>query len=400
MSSTRPRISAAAPPGYENLQGDLANPPVLTADERNTLLSAAWSLNEYMPLVADAPVRGVPLAQYLDGPPSPRPGDDFNARGDVPSVLTRHGWTLAKPGENEYWRRPGKTSGWSATLKDRVFYVFSSNATPFESNQPYSPFSVYTMLEHGGDYARSASALRAQGYGSDLTPPPATAAPLPAAPASSLASLQRRQLEEAGRVRALIYKFMMLTGLRRKETASLTVGSLCLDVDHPYVKVVIKHAKSAKEAALPLRSDLADALREHIASMANDGSGSGSGNGSKNGNGHNNGSDIDNPLPPGYCTTAQVAANTPLFRIDWRNLLRTYNLDLAAAGIVKKDDQGRTVDVHGLRHTFATLLARKGVLPATAQKLMRHSDIRLTMNVYTHLELADTASAVASLPTL
>jgi len=194
----------------------------------------------------------------------------------------------------------------------------------------------------------------------------------------------RKQLKEAGRVRALIYKFMILTGLRRKETASLTVGSLCLDVDNPYVKVVVKHAKGAKEAALPLRSDLADALREHIACMANGGSGNGS----------------DNPLPPGCCTTAQVSPTTPLFRIDWPNLLRTYNLDLAAAGITKKDDQGRTVDVHGLRHTFATLLARKGVLPATAQKLMRHSDIRLTMNVYTHLEIADTASAVAALPTL
>ena len=29
---------------------------------------------------------------------------------------------------------------------------------------------------------------------------------------------------------------------------------------------------------------------------------------------------------------------------------------------------------------------------------MRHSDIRLTMNVYTHLQLADTAGAVEALP--
>jgi integrase len=56
------------------------------------------------------------------------------------------------------------------------------------------------------------------------------------------------------------------------------------------------------------------------------------------------------------------------------------------------------VDVHSLRHTFATLLARNGVTPSVAQKLMRHSDIRLTMNTYTHLDLADTAGAVAALP--
>ena len=81
--------------------------------------------------------------------------------------LQRHGWALAKAGDNEYWRRPGKTSGWSATLKDGVFYVFSSSAAPFEQNRAYSPFSVYAMLEHGGDFAAAASALRGQGFGDD-----------------------------------------------------------------------------------------------------------------------------------------------------------------------------------------------------------------------------------------
>jgi len=73
----------------------------------------------------------------------------------------------------------------------------------------------------------------------------------------------------------------------------------------------------------------------------------------------------------------------------------------------------KRASIHCLRHTFATLLARNGVSPATAQKLMRHSpstslravslsngDIRLTMNIYTHLDLADTASAVAALPAI
>ena len=46
----------------------------------------------------------------------------------------------------------------------------------------------------------------------------------------------------------------------------------------------------------------------------------------------------------------------------------------------------------------ATLLARNGVWPGVAQELMRHRDIRLTMNTYTHLVIADTAGAVAALP--
>ena len=53
-----------------------------------------------------------------------------------------------------------------------MFYVFSSSAAPFEPNQAYSPFTVYTLLEHNGDYASAASTLRSQGFGSD--PPPAT----------------------------------------------------------------------------------------------------------------------------------------------------------------------------------------------------------------------------------
>ena len=56
------------------------------------------------------------------------------------------------------------------------------------------------------------------------------------------------------------------------------------------------------------------------------------------------------------------------------------------------------LDRRWLGHTFATLLAGNGVSPAVAQKLLRHSDMRLTMNIYTHLDLADTADAVAALP--
>jgi len=173
---------------------------------------------------------------------------------------------------------------------------------------------------------------------------------------------QRLRLERIGRERALIYKFMILTGLRCGEVASLTVASLRLDEANPYVLIEGRHAKSGKAALLPLRPDLADDLRKYIANMAN-----------------------------------EAATDAPLFNLG-SSFLRTFNLDLAAAGIAKCDGQGRTVDVHSLRHTFATLLARKGVSPSIAQKLMRHSDIRLTMNTYTHLEVADTAAAVAELP--
>ena len=52
---------------------------------------------------------------------------------------------------------------------------------------------------------------------------------------------------------------------------------------------------------------------------------------------------------------------------------------LERAGLI---DEGFTI--HSLRHTFATTLAAKGVHPSTAQKMLGHSDIRMTLAIYTH----------------
>lgn len=157
--------------GYELIQGALTSLPVLTPAEWDILLSAAWSLNEYVAELVDGPKNANVAAHVATGPAIPataRPGDDYGARGDVREILVRHGWTQVKGGDNEYWRRPGKTDGWSATLKDRVFYVFSSNAEPFEPHKGYSPFAVYTWLEHNGDFTAAAAKLREQGFGEDV----------------------------------------------------------------------------------------------------------------------------------------------------------------------------------------------------------------------------------------
>lgn len=165
--------------GYALTQGDLGALPVLTEAERDALLAAAWELNEYMPPLdgGDGSYCGHQvgaMARVKKGLAKPRrderdcaarPGDDYNRRGEMRAVLTEAGWELARGGENEYWRRPGKASGWSASLKERVFYVFSANAAPFEPNRAYSPFSVYALLLHGGDFERAAGELRRSGYG-------------------------------------------------------------------------------------------------------------------------------------------------------------------------------------------------------------------------------------------
>jgi hypothetical protein len=50
------------------------------------------------------------------------------------------------------------------------------------------------------------------------------------------------------------------------------------------------------------------------------------------------------------------------------------------------------------RHLFITGLERAGLSPKMAQTLARHSDVRLTLNVYTHVGLHDQSTAIASLP--
>jgi hypothetical protein len=100
---------------------------------------------------------------------SNRPGDLLNAQADMVwwgTLLTKHGWKLImRKGEVEYWQRPGKEGReWSATLggTGQYFYVFSSNAAPFESNRAYTPFAALTLLEHNGNYSDTTQSLKGQ----------------------------------------------------------------------------------------------------------------------------------------------------------------------------------------------------------------------------------------------
>ena len=56
------------------------------------------------------------------------------------------------------------------------------------------------------------------------------------------------------------------------------------------------------------------------------------------------------------------------------------------------------VTPHICRHTYCTNMAKSGMNPKTLQYLMGHSDIGVTMNVYTHLGLDD-AKALFGLDT-
>ena len=70
---------------------------------------------------------------------------------------------------------------------------------------------------------------------------------------------------------------------------------------------------------------------------------------------------------------------------------------MTKAGEVPHIRLGRRMDLHALRATLGTRLARQGVAPAITQKIMRLADDRTTQQHYQDISLADTASALANL---
>jgi integrase len=79
---------------------------------------------------------------------------------------------------------------------------------------------------------------------------------------------RRARLTALGRERALMYKTLVLTGLRRGELASLTVGRLDLDAAPPWVVLRAADEKSREGNEVALRPDLADDLRSWVAGRA------------------------------------------------------------------------------------------------------------------------------------
>lgn len=160
--------------------GDVTSIATITTQDRDALWAVARMLDE-MPIdvVPD------PVSMSPKGASGKRPGEDFNERGDVLPILTRHGWTVVhRVGEVVHLRRPGKNEGTSATLNwkgSRLFYPFTSS-TLFDPEKGYSPWRVYALLEHEGDFASAAKALGAEGFGEA----PKSAGPTPVLGGASL----------------------------------------------------------------------------------------------------------------------------------------------------------------------------------------------------------------------
>ena len=163
----------------------------------------------------------------------------------------------------------------------------------------------------------------------------------------------------SGPERALIYRFASETGLRADEIRGLTRAAFELDTLPYHVKVPSGLTKNRKEAKIGLRPELAELLREHLQRKA----------------------------------PAAQALNVPPITS------RVIRQDLEAAGIAYRDEHGRTLDFHALRHTFITYVGRSGASAKTVQELARHASITTTQR-YLHSDDDEKTAAIAALPTL
>ena len=146
--------------GYDVIKNNILKVQEITEEERDYLFQLCYQFNAIKEAKTTTNYIKPNTNEKIEGE---KIGDLYNQKDDFINVLLQHGWTIVKE-ENDkiHFKRPGKLEkGNSATfLKEpRLFYVFSSNALPFESEQSYSPFAVYSILECNGDFKEAVKQL-------------------------------------------------------------------------------------------------------------------------------------------------------------------------------------------------------------------------------------------------
>ena len=104
------------------------------------------------------------------------PSDRYNQETNWTTLLTQDGWNYSHSDQNgtQYWTRPGKTRGISATVNHNgndALIVFTTNA-PIPTGG-YSRFAYYAATRHAGDWKTAA----AEYTGKTTTLTPATTDP-------------------------------------------------------------------------------------------------------------------------------------------------------------------------------------------------------------------------------
>ena len=168
VSPTSGQVHPSGKP-YRLVRGDIGTIAEVSDAEREWLWRLARSFDSGSEVPA-APAEAKVADKYRRGTgewdDTITPGDDYNQRTAWADILV--GWSFCyQHGETQFWRRPGKGEGHSATINHtgtNRLHVFTSSSA-FEPNQSYSKFGAYAVLSHRGDYAAAAKALYQAGYG-------------------------------------------------------------------------------------------------------------------------------------------------------------------------------------------------------------------------------------------
>jgi site-specific recombinase XerD len=193
----------------------------------------------------------------------------------------------------------------------------------------------------------------------------------------------------SGLDRAMMYIMASWTGFRKGEIGSLTLRSLRLDDDPPTATVAACYSKRRRQDSQVLHPELAKQLRDWLATKR---------------------ISPDKPLFPisGRVPGGFERKTSKMIKRDLESARKTWIEEskspeerkerLQSDFLLYCNYDGLFADFHATRHGFITSLERAGITPKMAQTLARHSDIRLTLGVYTHIGLQDRTAAIGSLP--
>ena len=185
----------------------------------------------------------------------------------------------------------------------------------------------------------------------------------------------------------MLYVLAAWTGFCRGEIGSLTSKSFNLNSAPPTVRVEAAYSKHRREDVQILHPDLVVRLKSWLAvrQPLDD--------------------EILVPIGEASCgvnrkTSKMIQLDLAAARHVWLREVEESKRAIHESSdfLLYRDHSGRYADFHALRHTFITNLCKANVSPKTAQALPRHSDISLTMNVYTHVDQEEQAVAIGKLP--
>ena len=190
--------------------------------------------------------------------------------------------------------------------------------------------------------------------------------------------------------RAMMYVLAGWTGFRKGEIGSLTRRSFRLDANPPIATVAACYSKRKRQDTQILHPEVVRRLNDWLATKP--------------------GLGVDDLLFPvsGRVPGGKERKTHKMMRLDLDAARTKWIGDSETPEEQKRrtesdvlayqNEDGLYADFHSNRHLFITSLERAGLSPKMAQTLARHSDVRLTLGVYTHVGLHDQTAAIGSLP--